>query len=888
MASASDKTCFVELNDHSLIAARTSSTGSPVTVEHLEEVRTDNKAALAEAVGTIFPETKSGTVRVICAVRPAQRFFHLATPDEAKKHASAAALKSFITQPPFAEYGASDVAAVLADGGGLLDGKGSRWLLAGAPQDSVGTALAALRELKLDPIRVESATVSLLGACQAAVALAKDTGPVLVWEVGEKVSDLFMVGAEGIQAARRLGFGFDAIVDAIATEINLKFKASAAKLFFNDLYDFSETGPKIGSRMGSQLQAEVSALALQSGRQPVQFLCTGFPGKQQWFSESVAKGLNLAPWRPDVAAWCGKAGVKFASGSAPEGFSPAWYGVLGAAAAFRADRPEHDAVWHPVLHRFGPAPAEEKPAPAPAAAAPVAKAAAPAPAPAAKPAPAPAPAPVKAAAPAPAAKPTPTPAPVAAKAAPASTPAKKDEKAAPAPAPAKKDEKAAPAPAKKDEKAAPAPVAAKKDEKPAPASGAAPKKSFFASPVGIAAVIGLLVVLGGGYFMFSSMQESNRKAEAERVAAQQAAAAAEARAKADAEALRVAQEKAQAEAEARRQAEAEAIRREEENAQRSEAERQRLLTARGSLRVVTTPAGATVSVDNMTPRETPATFTDLRLGKYTAEISMAGYEPTTIEVEVKEDQTSDPGVVRLVRHLGSLDLATDPAGVTYEVRPGAERFGSNVKQGATPATLEGLPTGEYLVTLAREGWPPHSETVLVERNRVTKVTRNFSGGAINVTSLPQGATVIMDGKQVGTTPVTITDVPLGNVSLQVQLATYQPRTISGTVEASKPLDLNAILEPIDPIAKTSELDERPLPVKTVQPIADPGRFRDKFAMVSVVVDREGMPTDVKVEKSNDEEFAVLCLEAVRQWRFTPGRIRGQPVKARVTVPFSIR
>ncbi|MBE2216320.1 MAG: TonB family protein, partial [Opitutaceae bacterium] len=681
--------------------------------------------------------------------------------------------------------------------------------------------------------------------------------------------------AEGIQGARRVAFGFDAMVDAIATEINLKFKASAAKLFFNDLYDFSESGPKIGARMGSQLQAEVSALALQAGRQPVQFVCTGFPAKQQWFSENLARGLNLAPWQPDVAAWCGKAGVKFASGSAPEGFSPSWHALLGAAAAFRADKPEHDAAWHPVLHRFGPAPAEEKPVAAPA----------PAPAPA-KPAAAPAPAPAavkkedKPAAPAPVAKPAPAPAPT--KPAPAPVAAK------PAPAPAKKDDKPAPAPAAAkpvETKPAPKPVEAK----PAAAAAAAPKKSFFGSPAGIGLVAAIVLLLGGGGYMFMQMQEAAKKAEADRVAA-------ETRAKADAEALRAAQEKAQAEAEARRKAEADAVaaaeearRQSEADARRMQEETQRLLNARGSVRIVTAPAGATISLDNMTPREAPATFSDLRLGKYSAEISMAGYEPMTIEVEVKENQTSDPGVVRLVRQVGSLELSTDPNGVVYEVRPSAERFGSNVKQGSTPATLEGLPTGEYVVTLTREGWPTHTETVLVERNRLTKVARNFAGGAINVTSSPQGATVTMDGKAVGVTPLTIKNVPVGSVSLQLELADYHPKTISGTVENNKPLDLGAALEPVERIARTSELDERPLPIKTVQPaVADPGRFKDKFAMVSVVVDKDGMPTDVKVERSNDDEFAVLCLEAIRQWRFTPGTIRGQPVKARVTVPFSVR
>lgn len=389
--------------------------------------------------------------------------------------------------------------------------------------------------------------------------------------------------------------------------------------------------------------------------------------------------------------------------------------------------------------------------------------------------------------------------------------------------------------------------------------------------------------------MYSQMQKAAEKAELERVAA-------EARARADAEALRQAQLKAEAEAEARRKVEAEALaaaeeakRQAEADAQRMRLETERLLNARGSIRIVTTPAGATISVDNMTPRESPATFEDLRLGKYTAEISMAGYEPAKVELEVQENQVSDPGVVRLVRQIGSLALSTDPEGVSYEVRPAAERFGSNVRDGVTPATLESLPTGEYVVTLTRDGWPTHTETVLIERNRVTKVARNFAGGAVNVTSSPQGANVILNGVNVGVTPVTLKNVPIGSVSLELQLADYHPQTLSGLVQSNQPLDLIGALEPIERIARTSELDERPLPIKTVQPVVgNPDRFKDKFAMVSVVVDKDGLPTDIKVEKSNDDEFAVLCLEAIRQWRFTPGLIRGQPVKARVTVPFAIR
>jgi len=872
MPTASVKTYFIELNDHSLVVAKASSAGSPAAIETIDELRTDNKAALGEALGNLFPETKSGSARVVCALRAQRRFFHLATPEEGKKSPHIAALKTLVSQPPFAEYGAVNFAAVLAEGGALLDGKGARWLLAGAPQEAVGASVALLRELKLEPVRVESATLSLLAACQAAVALARDTGPVLIWEVGEKTSDLFMVGAEGVQSARRVAFGFDAVVDAIATEINLKFKASAAKLFFNDLYDFSESGPKVGARMAAQLQAEVSALALQAGKQPVQFVCAGFPARQQWFSDAVAKGLSLVAWQPDVAALGGKLGVKFAAG---EVFSPSWHGLLSLAGAFRADKPEHDAAWHPVLHRFGPAPVEEKVAPAPV----------PAPVPAApsKPAAAPAPAPA-------AAKP-------AAPAAPA--PSKKDEKpAAPAvkpaaPAPAAK---AAPAPApsapKKEEKPAPpaakpaAPAPAKKDEKPAAAAPAAAKKPFFLSPAGIGIGVAALAIGAGLFFYISS-----ENAKAEKLRQEQ-----EARARADAEALRAMQQKAEAEAEARRRAEQEAQaaaedarRKADDELRRMQAETQRLLNARGSLRIVTTPSGATVSIDNLTPRETPATFGDMRLGVYTAEISMAGYEPTKVEVEVKENQTTDPGVVRLVRQTGSLELVSEPTGVAYEVRPSAERFGSNVRQGVTPETLEGLPTGEYVVTLTREDWPVHTETILIERNRATRVTRNFEGAAVNVTSVPQGATVKWNGNTVGVTPMTIKNVPVGGVTLQLELAEYHPKSVSGTVQANLPLDLVAKMQPLERIARMSELDEQPLPVKTIKPVlTDAGRFRDKFAMISAVIDKDGSTRELKVEKTNDEEYAALCLKALAQWKFSPGLIRGEPVRARVTVPFSER
>ena len=58
-------------------------------------------------------------------------------------------------------------------------------------------------------------------------------------------------------------------------------------------------------------------------------------------------------------------------------------------------------------------------------------------------------------------------------------------------------------------------------------------------------------------------------------------------------------------------------------------------------------------------------------------------------------------------------------------------------------------------------------------------------------------------------------------------------------------------------------------------------------MISLVVDRDGTPKDLKVESSTDVEFGRRCLAAAAQWRFRPGTIKGVPVKTRVSLPFKL-
>jgi protein TonB len=68
------------------------------------------------------------------------------------------------------------------------------------------------------------------------------------------------------------------------------------------------------------------------------------------------------------------------------------------------------------------------------------------------------------------------------------------------------------------------------------------------------------------------------------------------------------------------------------------------------------------------------------------------------------------------------------------------------------------------------------------------------------------------------------------------------------------------------------------------PIARAGRMEGKV-VVDAVIRKDGTVSDVKVLSSTNPLFEQACVEAVKQWRFTPGP---QDVILTVNVNFTLR
>lgn len=60
-------------------------------------------------------------------------------------------------------------------------------------------------------------------------------------------------------------------------------------------------------------------------------------------------------------------------------------------------------------------------------------------------------------------------------------------------------------------------------------------------------------------------------------------------------------------------------------------------------------------------------------------------------------------------------------------------------------------------------------------------------------------------------------------------------------------------------------------------------YAEGTVRILLVVDPQGMPTDLHVTSGLNTEQDQAALKAVKQWRFQPGLRDGKPVRVRVTV-----
>jgi len=157
--------------------------------------------------------------------------------------------------------------------------------------------------------------------------------------------------------------------------------------------------------------------------------------------------------------------------------------------------------------------------------------------------------------------------------------------------------------------------------------------------------------------------------------------------------------------------------------------------ATGRLTITSTPARADVAIDGVRRGVTPLTLRDLPFGSHTVRVTRGGYAPETRRVNVVAGRPAEP--------------------LSFELEPTAPR---------TRPSTAGTGTGTGPAAAA----PSRTGSAAPERGSASGL------GALYIVSRPMGASVTVDGRVVGVTPLLLTDVTSGSHTIQLQADGHKP------------------------------------------------------------------------------------------------------------------
>ena len=187
--------------------------------------------------------------------------------------------------------------------------------------------------------------------------------------------------------------------------------------------------------------------------------------------------------------------------------------------------------------------------------------------------------------------------------------------------------------------------------------------------------------------------------------------------------------------------------------------------AKGMLRVNTDKGAATVYLGTDEFGSTPVNR-QLEAGTYTIRVLKDGYEPFVRKIHIRPGQATDVNA-RLFPGKGSVEFIVEPAGAILTLSGSKEEW-------PTPVRLKDLDEKTYKYTITLKGYETEkgSFTFKKGKNILVAARMNSSAGLLTVRSRPAGALVILDGQEVGKTPLNLEEVEGGKHTVQLIMRGY--------------------------------------------------------------------------------------------------------------------
>jgi len=235
----------------------------------------------------------------------------------------------------------------------------------------------------------------------------------------------------------------------------------------------------------------------------------------------------------------------------------------------------------------------------------------------------------------------------------------------------------------------------------------------------------------------------------------------------------------------------------------------------GKLSIKSQPE-ALVEIDDISRGSTPLLVSDLAAGEHTVQLTAPRYLPLKQTILIEGRDITQQIMPVLEPAWANITLTSEPEGALLTVD------GEDI--GRLPRTAEIL-EGARVLTVTKQGFEPHSATLLVERGKaltLPKIVLKPANSVVKVRTDPAGALVSINNEYIGPTPLTYSLIPNSAADISISTAGYETvnRRLSlapaeqQTINIKLAPRLGEVLLEVKPATATVMLDGTILPEGT--------------------------------------------------------------------------
>jgi len=213
----------------------------------------------------------------------------------------------------------------------------------------------------------------------------------------------------------------------------------------------------------------------------------------------------------------------------------------------------------------------------------------------------------------------------------------------------------------------------------------------------------------------------------------------------------------------------------------------------GLLKVVCNVPGAEVYVDGERKGVCPAAVRGLIPGDHIVVVKSKGYITKSVPFKIVVNQQSlvtvDLEKAKEKLPVGTVRIQSD--------QPDAMVMMDGKRLGKAPMELKNVRVGLHIVKVEKAGFLSHEEKFTLKKGQAHTITALLKqGGQLKITSSPSGATIWIDTKPIGQTPMMEKVLTVGTYNVEVELNGYHREKRSITIKGGRPIAIHLDLEKI--------------------------------------------------------------------------------------------